>query len=174
MTRVEPPYFPDLTFGDEADSDAFMQQWFGKHLRSMNERRLHIEQERDSVRLLTLPTFHEPRLVRLDRHESNTQITAKRTDGRGGYGPGRLTINNTIHSGLSIFADATHLLDEINFWDLPALDDAVVLDGTRYVVESTIDGAYHVIERASPNKREKKLLKWLNSQAKQLFRENGG
>ena len=93
MTRVEPQYFPDFTFGGKADVDDFIQQWFGKHLRSMDEPRLHSESIADTIRILTLPTFAAPQLVRVERLESHTAVTSKRTDGRGGYGPGRVTLN---------------------------------------------------------------------------------
>ena len=169
MTRVEPSYFPPLTFGDEMERDDFIQQWFGKHLRSMDEPCLHLEQTCDAVRLLTLPTFHAPRLVRINRDATATRITAKQTDCRGGYGPGRLTVDRTIDAPPNMFDDAISMLNAIGWRKLPTLDDALVLDGTRYVIETTIADEYHVIERASPDRRERELLNWINSHAQSLF-----
>ena len=171
MTRVDPPHFPDLSFGDESDRDDFMQQWYGKHLRSMDEPRLHTERETDTIRLLTLPTFHEPTLIRIERHEIGTLVCVKRTDGRGGYGPGALTLNDRSNENSSLFNAGCELLDEVGFWQMPVLDDVVVLDGTRYIIESSVDDAYHVLERAVPKKPEERLLQWLYSLAPQL---NGG
>ncbi|MBL8869152.1 MAG: hypothetical protein JNK90_05125 [Planctomycetaceae bacterium] len=169
MTQVDPPYFAPLTFGDDAERDAFMQQWFGKHLRSMDEPRLYLAYPYDVVRVLMLPTFHEPRLVRIDLDPTTTRIAAKQTDGRGGYGVGRLKIDKTIVAPCHLFNDAIALLNSIDFWNLPRLDDANVLDGTRYVIESRINGEYHVIERASPNTNERKLLAWINANAQELL-----
>lgn len=172
MTRVEPPYFPDCTFGDTIDLDDFMQQWFGKHLRSMDEPYLHSQSITGTIRLLTLPTFHEPTLVRVEQHESNTAITTKQTDGRGGYGPGRVTLDHVSECDAALFYEAQDLLEEIEYWNLPVLDDACVLDGTRYVIESNIDGKYHAIERADPKKNERRLIQWLYSQSTGI--KNGG
>jgi hypothetical protein len=174
MTRVEPAYFPDLTFGDEPDRDDFMQQWFGKHLRSMQEARVFSQIESDTIRLLTLPTFHEPTLIRIQRNEERTTVNVKRTNGRGGYGPGVVTLDESSKHERGLFEAGSNLLTDMGFWDLPTLDDAIVLDGTRYVIESRIDGAYHVLERASPKNPERRLLKWLYSLAPQLKPPNGG
>ena len=65
----------------------------------------------------------------------------------------------------SVFSDAKSLLEEIDYWNLPVLDDACVLDGTRQVIESNIGGKYHVIERADPKKNERRLIQWLYSQS---------
>ena len=72
----------------------------------------------------------------------------------------------------SVFADTERLLREIDYWSLPVLDDACVLDGTRQIIESNIDGRYHVIERADPSKNERRLIDWLYSQSTEL--RNGG
>jgi hypothetical protein len=158
-----------LTFGGDAERDAFMQQWFGKHLRSMDEPRLFLACPLDVIRLLTLPTFHEPCLVRFERDPTITHIVAKQTNGRGGYGAGRLTVDKTIEALCHVFNDAIASLNSIDFWNLAHLDDAAVLDGTRYVIESQINGEYHVIERVSPNSNERKLLDWFNANSKELF-----
>ncbi len=172
MNRVEPSYFPDLTFGDKTELDDFMQQWFGRHLRSMKEPYLESQPACDTIRLLTLPTFHEPTLVRVERRDSRTVITTKRTDGRGGYGPGRITLNHVSECDATLFAEAQNILKQIDYWNLPALDDACVRDGTRYVIESNIGGKYHTIERAAPKKDESRLIKWLYSRS--TGTKNGG
>lgn len=169
MTRVDLPYFAPLTFSDDAERDTFMQQWFGKHLRSMDEPRLYLEYPHDVIRILCLPTFHEPRLARVEQDLATTRIAAKQTDGRGGYGAGRLTVDKTIDAPCHVFDDAIATLNSIDFWNLPSLDDASVRDGTRYVIESRINGEYHAIERASPNTIERKLRDWINANAQELF-----
>lgn len=93
--------------------------------------------------------------MRIDRHTTATRITAKQTNGRGGYGSGRLTVDRTIDAPLKVFDDAIAALNSIDFWKIAALDDAAVLDGTRYVIESSIGDEYHVIERASPGHGER-------------------
>jgi len=135
----------------------------------MNEPRLCLAYSCDVIRLLTLPTFHEPRMVRVERGTTATRISAKQTDGRGGYGPGRLTVDRTTDALCNLFNDATDLLNSIDFWNLPVLDDAVVRDGTRYVIESKVNAEYHVIERASPDTNERKLLDWINANAQGMF-----
>ena len=131
-----------------------------------------IRDSASTIRLLTLPTFDAPTLVRVERHASYTAVTSKRTNGRGGYGPGRVTLDQQSEHDTALFSEAQHLLEEIGYWNWPALDNAVVLDGTCYVIESVIDGKYHAIERADPNNHEKRLIRWLYSQSPEI--ENGG
>lgn len=171
MTRVEPAYFPRLSFSHEVEQDEFIQQWFGKHLRSMAEPRLYLDQTVDAVRLLTLPTFHAPSLVRFNREPAATRITAKQTDGRGGYGAGRLSSSKTIDAATNLFDETISALTSINFWKRPTLEAAVVKDGTRYVIESWIANKYHVIERASPDRSEREVLNWINSHTQGLFQK---
>ena len=173
MSRVEPTYFPPSTFSNDMHVDDFMQQWFGKHLRSMDEPRLCSERDADTLRLLTLPTFHEPRLVRIERHVDAIQIVAKQTNGRGGYGPGRLTTDKMIESTVGTFDEAISALKSMNFWDLPSMDDAAVKDGTKFVIEATVCSVYNVLVRSSLNKRESELLNWINSHAKSMFINRG-
>ena len=109
--------------------------------------------------------------IRIERHEIGTLVCVKRTDGHGGYGPGALTLNDRSNENSSLFNAGCELLDEVGFWQMPVLNDVVVLDGTRYIIESSVDDAYHVLERAVPKKPEERLLQWLYSLAPQL---NGG
>lgn len=173
MTRVDPAYFPRLTFGHEVEQDDLIQQWFGKHLRSMDEPRLYLDHAVDAVRVLTLPTFHAPRLVRFHREPKVTRITAKETTGRGGYGAGRLSLDKTIDASTNLFDEAMSALTSIDFWKRPTLDNAVVKDGTRYVIESRIADKYHVIERASLDCGERDLLHWINVHTQGVFQEQG-
>ena len=71
--RAETDYFPPGVWGDgpwettAVENDERYENWYGKNLAAMNEKRLWDQQARDkatmSVRLLFLPTFDDPAML---------------------------------------------------------------------------------------------------------------
>ena len=85
-------YFPQNALDDDPESHKFRTSWYVPHLLSMKEEPLHpLVVDRPTVyRLLFLPTFDRPSVVRLFEAEGVWRAVCKRSDGRGGYGPGPL------------------------------------------------------------------------------------
>ena len=153
MTRVD-PYFPNGAFSpDDPDTDAFVQQWYGKHLRSMDESRLFEMCDPNTVvyRFLCLPTFHAPYMIRIDATPDGVLLTAKKTNGRGGYGPGRVVLNESIELSPSQWQTFENTIHEIGFWRMPTNGGHTGCDGTQCVIEGSNANSYHVVNRWHPD-----------------------
>jgi len=78
-----------------AEDARFKEDWFGGHLASMQAPYLvpasALDGYAERVRLLVLPTFQAPYAVMFDRARGGrTTVRIAMTDGRGGYGTGKL------------------------------------------------------------------------------------
>ena len=85
-------FFPPNSLAPRPDFHAFRDRWYVSHLLAMQERPLYpAAPDPPAVyRLLFLPTFQQPAVVRLTETAGGWRAVCKRSDGRGGYSPGRL------------------------------------------------------------------------------------
>jgi hypothetical protein len=111
------------------------------------------DQSSYSYRFLWLRTFHQPVTIRMDiRNDFRTAtLTAKVTDGKGGYESGKLVfVEKTAVTEQSL----THVLDLVDrceFWDLPSIDRrSIGFDGAQWIIEGRRGGKYHLVDRWSP------------------------
>jgi len=146
-------FFPANTLDPRPDLHAFKHRWYVSYLLAMQERPLHPpEPGQPSVyRLLFLPTFRQPAVVRLTEANGGWRAVCKRSDGLGGYSAGRLA--GEAERGLSR-AEAkrfARLLDRVGFWGMPSSEDSAGLDGSQAVMEGARAGHYHVVDRWSPH-----------------------
>ncbi len=92
-------FFPSNLFHADDEHNAFISNWYGKHLAAMQEPALwEMAQSPDThaYRFLWLRTFHQPIAVRLlVNRDGSGVLIAKRLDGMGGYEPGNLVQNET-------------------------------------------------------------------------------
>jgi hypothetical protein len=97
--RISGQYFPQHTFDSEPDRDAFVVDWYSKHLAAMQELSLWeiLKSPTQHVyRFLWLRTFHAPIVIRLNVNPDGTGVlTTKMTNGKGGYQAGSLTKNRS-------------------------------------------------------------------------------
>src|SRR5262245_58215416 len=85
-------FFPENALDDRPDLHAFRDRWYVSHLLAMEERPLYPPTTDQSpvYRLLFLPTFRQPGVVRLTAAGGTWRAVCKRSNGQGGYSPGRL------------------------------------------------------------------------------------
>ena len=85
-------FFPANALDDRPDLHAFRDRWYVSHLLAMDEQPLYppASDQPPVYRLLFLPTFRQPAVVRLTESGGTWWAVYKRSDGRGGYYPGRL------------------------------------------------------------------------------------
>ncbi|WP_439621472.1 hypothetical protein [Gemmata sp.] len=102
-------------------------------------------------RLLFLPTFTRPALVRVT-NAGGWRLVRKHTNGRGGYEPGRLASEAERELTPGEAKRLTKQIERASFWDMPSSERADGLDGWRCVVEGARDGRYHVADRWSPRR----------------------
>jgi len=155
-------YFPAATLESH-----FKERWYSDQLRALGEPslwRLSKTETTETYRFLWLRSFHHPISVRLDVHQDDTgTLTAKATDGQGGYKPGRLVMNKTRALTREQTKWALDRINEVSFWGLPSNEKTksrvgpdgketveIGLDGAQWIMEGVKDGKYQVTDRWSP------------------------
>ncbi|WP_439626559.1 hypothetical protein [Gemmata sp.] len=146
-------FFPPGVLDDHPDLHALHERWYVSHLMAMQERPLHppAPDQPTVFRLLFLPTFTRPALVRVT-DAGGWRVARKQTDGRGGYEPGQLVSEAEWELTPGEAKRLGKLVERAGFWDLPTAERADGLDGWQCVVEGVRTGRYHVVDRWSPRR----------------------
>jgi hypothetical protein len=76
-------------------------------------------------------------------------LTAKVSDGAGGYEPGKISINRTIPIDISEWRKIEEQLNKMDFWNLPIETDFRGNDGAEWILESATKDKYHFATRWS-------------------------
>ncbi len=145
-------YFPEMVFlKRDGKQNDFKVQWYSKHLAALTEESLW---EKRSVkdlfvyRFISLPTWSNPTSITFNPNEDGTgMLIVKKTDGHGGYGPGKLVYNKTINLDKNQSNEVLNQFIKINFWKLPTEGGIQGDDGTQWIIEGVKDGQYHVVDR---------------------------
>ena len=155
-------YFPAGILGEDAREDNFKIEWYSKFLTAMHEPSLceaSKTQKTQTYRFLWLRSFHQPVSVRLEVNRDGTALlTTKITSGNGGYEPRRLIVNRTQRLTREHTSWVLDRIEELKFWSLPTNPprhpNEIGVDGAQWIFEGAKDGAYHVVDRWSPEKDE--------------------
>lgn len=148
-------YFPKGYFSFDEKLDQFIYSWYSGQLRALKEPSIY-ELYRDEkviiYRFLCLRTFHNPFSVRVHINDDGIAfLYYKRTDGAGGYDPGKLVES---HMRVLNENEKEHLLNKIKnkkFWVLPAhLRKSTGCDGSEWIIEGAKNGMYHLVDRWTP------------------------
>jgi hypothetical protein len=146
-------FFPANTLSARPERHEFRERWYVPHLLAMEERPLYPPTLDQPLvyRLLFLPTFRRPAVARLTEASGTWQVVCKRSDGLGGYSPGRLAGKLERELSRAEVKQFARALDRIDFWDMPSYDDSLGRDGSNAILEGARVGAYHVVDRWSPH-----------------------
>ena len=102
----------------------------------------------DTYRFILLRTFHNPIIVRLEKHRDSVKIYWKITDGKGGYGLGKMFVNETKTLSIEDWNNFEKLVDNTKFWTLSSFDNNEIgNDGSTWLIEGKKQGKYHLVER---------------------------
>ena len=147
-------FFPINAFNDGWQNfDASINNWYGKHLKQMNERSLlNVSDENKEVyRFLWLRTFDHPVSVRLERDGYSFKLTSVELDGAGGYEPGKLFRTDNVQISRDQWCAFMALLENSLFWsqETNSRDDSGN-DGSQWVLEGVRGGRYHIVDRWTP------------------------
>ena len=143
-------YFPIKTKAGVEGVTAFESKWYGKALERMNEPRLPrlVKEENITVyRLMILPTWGNPIVVRAQKHGELYSLSARRLDGQGGYDPGKLVEARNLELSADNSKALAVLIQNLNFFQLPTEDSVMGNDGDEWIVEGVAQGKYHVVVR---------------------------
>jgi hypothetical protein len=108
--------------------------------------------DRETYRLILLPTFDAPILVSASRTSDGYELTTKLLDGKGGYEMGRLASNIRRPLTESEWQRLMELIDDSSFWFIPRIDrtDDIVNDGAVWMMEGRREADLHNITRITP------------------------
>ncbi len=117
-------YFPPGILGKSHQQDEFAIRWYSKHLTALREPSLwetsQLDLTAEAYRFLYLRSFHHPISVLLVvARDKTATLVSKETNGKGGYEPGRLIRNRTIHLSQIQTESLLTALNELSFWSLP-------------------------------------------------------
>ncbi len=150
MAFADDSYFPIKTKAGGEGVTAFESKWYGKTLERMNEPRLPgfaKDVNTDVYRIMILPTWGNPIVVRVQRHGELYSLSARRLDGHGGYDPGKLAEAKDIELGADDSKSLAVLIQNLNFFQLPTDDEVTGFDGDQWIIEGVSQGKYHVAVR---------------------------
>jgi hypothetical protein len=145
-------YFPPGVFSTNESHDQFRADWYSKHLEAMKEESFYFSgnSEMEGYRFLWLRSFHHPVAVRIWNSGGEQFITVKEMNGAGGYGPGKLILNQTRKLAKAEWDEFTRLLERTCYWELPTEDERLGRDGARWILEGVRGGRYHIVDRWGP------------------------
>jgi len=142
-----------------AELDALEQRLYSQRLRAMGEPSLSCGQssEEEVYRFLWLPTFQHPLSVRITRTGDGAALDMAELTGASGDEPGTVGRHEERKLTNAEWQSLQAALGAIDFWNMPANqlppDPTVVhTDGTIWILEGYRAGAYHVVDRWSPEK----------------------
>ena len=148
-------YFPLKESGQDSITnanslDTFMNVWYSKMLSALHEPILcNYEGESEIYRFTWLRTFHNPVTIRAEKLNDNIKLTARVSNGAGGYEPGKITIDKTILIDENKWKEIKVKFADLNFWTLPVETDFRGNDGSEWIVESSTKDKYHFTTRWS-------------------------
>jgi hypothetical protein len=154
LEKGKSKYFPKDTFSRNwKDADAFMNDWYGKHLKAMGEKSLLDVSDKtaEAYRFLWLRSFHHPVFVRIRRDQNGIKLFTKELDGAGGYEPGKVLRESEISLQRKEFCEFLRLLEKADYWTLPSTKtDEAGADGAQWILEAVKENRYHIVDRWSP------------------------
>jgi hypothetical protein len=146
----ESPYFPiKIKPGDDGISK-FEAEWYGKSLERMKEPRLpgFIKDVNAEVyRVMILPTWGNPIVVRVRKRAEIYSLSARRLDGQGGYDPGKLVETTDVDLNADDSKALDALIQKLDFFNLATDDGGMGKDGDESIIEGVSSGRYHVVQR---------------------------
>ena len=143
-------YFPIKPKAGGEGITTFESRWYGKSLERMNEPRLPgLVKDVNAVvyRLMILPTWGNPVVVRVQKHGELYSLSARRLDGQGGYDPGKLVEAKNIELSADDSKALGVLIQNLNFFQLSTEDPITGMDGDEWIIEGVAEGKYHVVVR---------------------------
>jgi len=121
--------------------------WYSKHLKTMKEPVLRDSLPVKVFRFLWLRTFDNPIVIRLENDKGQTTLFWKVCDGKGGYDPGKMIINEKKKLTKEEWKIISEEINSINFWNLIPNQRMMGIDGAQWILEGNEFGKYHVVDR---------------------------
>lgn len=143
-------YFPTEKNGGADAVTPFEAKWYSEPLKRMKEPRLPDlakDANAEIYRLMILPTWGNPVVVRIQRDGKSYRLWARRLDGQGGYDPGKLTEAKDIDLSAYDSNALDTLIQNLQFFQLSTTDKVRGFDGDEWILEGVSHGKYHLVQR---------------------------
>jgi hypothetical protein len=141
-------YFPQRTFAP--DPRDLLVRWYSAELNALGEMpptNVAKDANAEVYRLMVLPSFGNAIAVGIQRQGGVYSLSAKRLDGEAGYEPGKLVERKRVELNVSDSKTLETLIQNLNFFKLPAGERIYGFDGEECVLECVSQSRYHVINR---------------------------
>ena len=113
-------------------------------------RELELPSTGTAYRLLTLPSFRSPTLIRLDAGDGHWQITGKKLQLQTRTSVGVWSSQRVLRNREQ--REVERLLAELDVWEMAVSDNVHGLDGETWIFEAKSRDRYHRIERWGPGR----------------------
>lgn len=168
--RDEIPFFPVGVFDkDNKENDDLDAQEITGHLRAMGElplwNRGKNDRETAIVRLLWLPSFHHPVVVRIVKSGDSVMLYAIELDGTPTTSKGKVSAKKQAKLTNAEWTKLQTYLEHARFWEKPTnVKSPPREDGDELMCEGIADDKYHIVYRmAVPDPDFQKLCRYLLS-----------
>jgi hypothetical protein len=153
------PYFPqplDSRLGGYRNSGVHLSQ----HLRAFREPRLQaLDSGAMSYRVMILPSFSSPFLVRITHRGTDTWVVTKQTDGGDWeYLHGQLARADSSRLTDQDWTRWAQLVDSLAFWEHEVWGATLTLDGYRMFFEGIHGWRHHATERGNPASEDRAFV----------------
>lgn len=157
LPKIALPQYPP---GCSSDSDAEIinnsgEEWRTEFLARFQELPLtdFSYKADESYRLIWIPTFDSPTVIRVWRSGDEYFIVTKRLHRNiNNLEIGKLVLNQTRSITKSEWIDFVNLTENGCFWKVPTnIEEIIGNDGASWIFEGYSNGEYHLLDRSNPS-----------------------
>jgi hypothetical protein len=146
-------YFPIRLDPDEQYSE-HRKRWYGEDLKAAKEEPLcNGAHGVEHYRFVWDRADDQPIIVRLDIDAGGALVVGKVLSGGRGFGPGAVAEERTTRPSSRQVANIRRGLAALRYWRQPTGDtepiDIAPIHGARWILEATVNGRYHLVDRWS-------------------------
>lgn len=137
----------------------FRDDWYSKHYKALKEERLYLTNtDKEIFRFVYLPSFDNPISVRVEKINNDYLLTVKKTNGKGGYGEGRLVYKRKKKITENQWEELMKMVNSINEWEVFYKESLyITLDGESWLFEHLSPDGYKVRDVDNPEDEFKTL-----------------
>jgi hypothetical protein len=130
--------------------------WHLRDIEAMREPRLGVfvdSADTEIIRFLWLRSFDSAIAVRAIRRGSSYSLISAKLAERSDLCPGKLVRTDSVRLSERRWNSLLRALRDPTFEPAPLSKNVVLADGAGWIVESVLDGRYHVVDVTSPERK---------------------
>lgn len=131
--------------------DTFVNLWYSNVLSEFKEPNLYTYSGEDNIyRFTWLRSFHNPVVIRFQKHGDEYNLVTKEMIDNQGYIPNEFVVNTNRSLSVLSWYNWEVKLGRSNFWNRVALDpESRPNDGADWILEAKVNARYHFVSRYS-------------------------